>query len=62
MKGGWLGRCRMTPPTRCAVEQHEELTYQHLPGRQAKYLEQPAQDEADVALELVAAQIRRALR
>jgi len=52
----------MTPPTRCAVEQHEELTYQHLPGRQAKYLEQPAQDEADVALELVAAQIRRALR
>lgn len=45
-----------------AVRQHEDLTYQHLPGRIAKYLELPADSEASTALELVAAEIRRALR
>jgi hypothetical protein len=45
-----------------AVPQHEDMTYQHLPGRQAKYLEQPAEAEANTALDLVAAEIRRALR
>ncbi|CAL9607437.1 hypothetical protein SUDANB95_05518 [Actinosynnema sp. ALI-1.44] len=45
-----------------AVRQHEELTWRHAPGRQAKYLEQPMTDEADTVAELVAAQIRRALR
>lgn len=45
-----------------AVRQHEELTWRHDPGRQAKYLEQPLNDEAGTMLELVAAQIRRSLR
>lgn len=45
-----------------AVPQHENLTWRHLPGRQAKYLEQPAITERDTMLALVAAQVRRALR
>lgn len=45
-----------------AARQHEELTWKHDEGRQAKYLEQPAQSEADTMLGLVAAQVRRALR
>lgn len=44
-----------------AVVQHEELTYQHAPGRQAKYLESALTGERDVALQIIAAQIRRAL-
>src|SRR4051812_16932420 len=31
-----------------AVRQHEELTWRHLPGRQAKYLEQPMNTEREV--------------
>lgn len=42
-----------------AVVQHEELSYKHLPGRQAKYLEQPMNREADVVLAIIAAEIRR---
>lgn len=45
-----------------AIRQHEEMAYRHAPGRQAKYLEQPANSERDVMEALVAAQIRRALR
>jgi hypothetical protein len=45
-----------------AVRQHEELTYRHDAGRQAKYLETPARTEADTMLDLIAAQVRRALR
>jgi hypothetical protein len=45
-----------------AARQHEELTWRHDPGRQAKYLEKPAAAEADTMLALVAARIRRALR
>lgn len=45
-----------------AVRQHEELTWKHDPGRTAKYLEGPMVTEKDTILELVAAQIRRALR
>lgn len=37
-----------------AVRQHEELTYRHDEGRQAKYLEQPMNDERDTMLALIA--------
>ncbi len=43
-----------------AVRQHEELDWQHDEGRKAKYLEDPLNDERDTALQLVAAEIRRA--
>jgi hypothetical protein len=42
-----------------ARRQHEELTWKHSPGRQAKYLEQPFRTEAPTVLGLVAAEIRR---
>lgn len=42
-----------------AVRQHEELTWKHAPGRQAKYLEQPMARERERVLEIVAATIRR---
>lgn len=45
-----------------AVRQHEELTWRHDPGRQAKYLEQPAITQRDTILALMAAEIRRALK
>lgn len=45
-----------------AVRQHEELTWKHDPGRQAKYLEQPAMTERGTMHELMAAALRRALR
>lgn len=45
-----------------AVRQHEELTWRHDEGRQAKYLEQPWTGEADTMRALIVAQIRRALR
>ncbi|GAA0934945.1 hypothetical protein [Nonomuraea longicatena] len=44
-----------------AVVQHEDLDLKHAPGRKAKYLEDPARDEAETVRALVAAQIRRAL-
>ena len=45
-----------------ACRQHEELTWRHAPGRQAKYLEGPADAEADTLQALIAARIRRASR
>lgn len=45
-----------------AVRQHEELDWQHDPGRTAKYLEGPLAEEADTIQDLVAAAIRRELR
>lgn len=42
-----------------AVRQHEEMTWRHDPGRQAKYLEAPMHSEADTLLALVAAELRR---
>jgi len=45
-----------------AVRQHEELTWQHDEGRQAKYLEQPTLTERGTMLEIMAAEVRRALR
>lgn len=48
--------------TKYAVRQHEELTWQHDEGRQAKYLEQPTLTERDTMLAIMQAEIRRALR
>ena len=45
-----------------AVAQHENMQYAHAPGRRAKYLEEPWNDSADTAADLIAAHIRRALR
>lgn len=45
-----------------AVRQHEELSYRHEPGRQAKYLEQPHNTERAAMLALIAAQIRPEMR
>lgn len=41
-----------------AVRQHEELDYNHAPGRQAKYLEGPWLAERETMLAIIAAQIR----
>lgn len=40
--------------TAYAVRQHEELTWRHAPGRQAKYLEQPMNTQRDQLLRLMA--------
>lgn len=42
-----------------AVRQHEELDYQHDPGRTAKYLETPMTTERAVMLALMAAELRK---
>lgn len=34
------------PAAPYAIEQHENLDYEHAPGRQAKYLEQPLRESA----------------
>lgn len=53
---------RVSNNTIYAARQHEELTWRHAPGRQAKYLEQPAEQNAQQLMAIVAAQIRRAMR
>jgi hypothetical protein len=45
-----------------AVRQHEELTWKHLPGRQAKYLESAMNDSREVMLRLMAVSMRDWLR
>lgn len=45
-----------------AVRQHEELTWRHDAGKQAKYLEQPMADEAATMLALIAGPPRDVLR
>lgn len=45
-----------------ARRQHEELTWKHLPGRSAKYLEIPMNRERDVVMRLMQVSIRRWLR
>jgi hypothetical protein len=41
-----------------ALRQHEELTWRHATGKQAKYLEQPMNDERDTLLGLIAGPIQ----
>lgn len=43
-----------------AIRQHEDLALRHAPGRTAKFLENPANEERDTMLQIVAEQIRRA--
>lgn len=45
-----------------AVRQHEELDWQHAPGRQAKYLEGPLNASRLEVQAIIAAELRRALR
>jgi len=45
-----------------AVRQHEELTWRHADGRQAKYLETPLVAEAGAVRSILAAELRRVLR
>jgi hypothetical protein len=46
-----------------AVDQHENLAYEHDEGRQAKYLEEPIMDPQNqaTAAKIIAAEIRREL-
>lgn len=44
-----------------AVRQHEDMTYRHDAGRQAKYLEQPATTEAATISRIHATTIERAM-
>ena len=44
-----------------AVRQHEELTYRHDEGKQAKYLESPMHTEQETMLALIAAPLRDTL-
>lgn len=52
----------VTYDTVYARRQHEELTWKHLPGRSAKYLEIPMNSEREVMLRLMAVPLRRWLR
>ena len=45
-----------------ARRQHEELTWKHLPGRSAKYLEIPMNRERDVVLRMMQVTLRRWFR
>lgn len=45
-----------------AVRQHEEMTWRHAPGRTAKYLEDPMEEESSTIGDIVAAAIRRSLQ
>lgn len=45
-----------------AVIQHENLEYNHAPGRQAKYLEQPVLEFADEVWKQLAVEIRVSLQ
>ncbi|GGW67923.1 hypothetical protein [Streptomyces griseoloalbus] len=45
-----------------AVRQHEDLDLRHDEGRTAQFLADPLDEERDVILDLIAAQVRRSLR
>jgi len=45
-----------------AVRQHEELSWRHDPGRQAKYLEAPMHIQQQIILAIIAAAIRRSMQ
>lgn len=52
----------VTYDTVYARRQHEELTWKHLPGRSAKYLEIPFNRDKDIMLRLMQVSLRRWLR
>ncbi|MFD8611078.1 hypothetical protein [Streptomyces sp. NPDC059631] len=45
-----------------AVRQHEDMSLRHDDGREAKWLENAARQEADTVARIIDAQVRRALR
>lgn len=45
-----------------AARQHEELTWKHDPGRQAKYLEEPAETEAPTVYAIIAGALGEGFR
>ncbi|MFH9430237.1 hypothetical protein ACH4JZ_18340 [Streptomyces sp. NPDC017615] len=45
-----------------AVRQHEELNYRHDAGREAKWLEKSLHQENGAITEIIAAEVRRAIR
>lgn len=55
-------RAAVAYDTPYAVRQHEELEWRHAPGRQAKYLESALNDSATEVRDVIAAQLRRAMR
>ncbi|MFI8817458.1 MULTISPECIES: hypothetical protein [unclassified Streptomyces] len=55
-------RAAVAYDTPYAVRQHEEMDYRHDAGRTAKFLELPMAEEADTVGEIIAAEMRRALR
>lgn len=54
-------RAAVSYDTPYAVKQHEDLTLGHDPGRQAKYLEEPANREAKVIGNIIGREMRRRL-
>ncbi|MFJ3834442.1 minor capsid protein [Streptomyces sp. NPDC090054] len=52
----------VTYDTVYARRQHEELTWKHLPGRSAKYLEIPFNRDQEIMKRLMAVPLRRWLR
>lgn len=52
----------ITYDTPYAVRQHEELSWKHAPGRQAKYLETAMNNNRDTALRIMANEVRIWLR
>jgi hypothetical protein len=55
-------RAAVSYDTPYAVIQHEDQTFQHAPGRTAKYLERPMNSERDAILGLIADEVRQVLR
>ncbi|MFI8200032.1 hypothetical protein ACIF6K_26510 [Streptomyces sp. NPDC085942] len=55
-------RAAIAYDTPYAVRQHEDMTLRHDAGRTAKFVEQPMAEEADTVGEIIAAEMRRALR
>lgn len=54
-------RAAVSYNTKYAARQHEELTWRHANGRQAKYLEQPLNSEAEACRAIIAAEIKAVL-
>jgi hypothetical protein len=52
-------RAAVSYDTPYAVRQHEELTYRHDAGRQAKYLEEPLNRERATVDRIIADEIRK---
>jgi hypothetical protein len=59
--GGAGLQAAVTYDTPYAVRQHEELTWRHDAGRQAKYLEQPINTEKPAVETLIAREVKREL-